>query len=51
MQLFDQLTSRPKFIAAGLAVLVGLWLLSGILGKKIRPGSNARRPRRPLPAR
>lgn len=34
MQRFDQLTSRPKFIAAGLAVLVALWLLSGILGKK-----------------
>ncbi|MDQ1303987.1 MAG: Efflux transporter periplasmic adaptor subunit [Pseudomonadota bacterium] len=34
MQRFDQLTSRPKFIAAGLAVLVALWLLSGILGKE-----------------
>lgn len=34
MQLFDQLTSRPKFIAFGLAVLVALWLLSGNLGKK-----------------
>ncbi|MBM4220454.1 MAG: biotin/lipoyl-binding protein, partial [Gammaproteobacteria bacterium] len=34
MQLFDQLTSRPKFIAFGLSVLVALWLLSGYLGKK-----------------
>ncbi|MBL8198138.1 MAG: efflux RND transporter periplasmic adaptor subunit [Chromatiales bacterium] len=34
MQRFDQLTSRPKIIAAGLAVVVALWLLSGILGKK-----------------
>lgn len=34
MQLFDQLTSRPKFIAFGLAVLVALWLLSGYLGNK-----------------
>jgi multidrug efflux system membrane fusion protein len=34
MRLFDQLTSRPKFIAFGLAVLVGLWLLSGNLGNK-----------------
>jgi multidrug efflux system membrane fusion protein len=34
MQRFDQLTSRPKFIAAGLAVLVALWLLSGIIGKE-----------------
>jgi membrane fusion protein, multidrug efflux system len=34
MQRFDQLTSRPKIIAAALAVLVALWLLSGILGKE-----------------
>ena len=34
MQRFDQLTSRPKFIAAGLAVLVALWLLSGNFGDK-----------------
>ncbi|MEZ5562124.1 MAG: efflux RND transporter periplasmic adaptor subunit [Gammaproteobacteria bacterium] len=34
MQRFDQLTSRPKFIAFGLAVLVALWLLSGYLGKE-----------------
>ncbi|MCL4780036.1 MAG: efflux RND transporter periplasmic adaptor subunit [Gammaproteobacteria bacterium] len=34
MQLFDQLTSRPKFIAFGLAVLVAIWLLSGYLDKK-----------------
>jgi multidrug efflux system membrane fusion protein len=34
MRILDQLTSRPKFIAVGLAVLVGLWLLSGILTNK-----------------
>ena len=34
MRIFDQLTSRPKFIAIGLAILVSLWLLSGLFGKK-----------------
>lgn len=34
MRIFDQLTSRPKFIALGLAILVSLWLLSGLIGKK-----------------
>jgi multidrug efflux system membrane fusion protein len=34
MRIFDQLTSRPKFIALGLAILVSLWLLSGLFGKK-----------------
>ena len=32
MRIFDQLTSRPKFIAIGLAILVSLWLLSGLFG-------------------
>lgn len=45
MRIFDQLTSRPKFIAFGLAVLVALWLLSGMFGmfgnKEIEPGSAA----------
>ena len=34
MRIFDQLTSRPKFIAIGLAILVSVWLLSGLFGKK-----------------
>jgi len=34
MRIFDQLTSRPKFIAVGLAILVSLWLLSGLFSNK-----------------
>jgi multidrug efflux system membrane fusion protein len=34
MHIFDQLTSRPKLIAFGLAVLVGLWLLSGLFSRE-----------------
>jgi multidrug efflux system membrane fusion protein len=40
MHLFDQLTSRPKLIAFGLAVLVALWLLSGVFDDKV-PASGA----------
>jgi multidrug efflux system membrane fusion protein len=40
MHLFDQLTSRPKLIAFGLAVLAALWLLSGVFDDKV-PASGA----------
>lgn len=43
MRIFDQLTSRPKFIAFGLAVLVALWLLSGMFGEPaVAPDSAAK---------